>query len=92
MTRAALFLALLLGANAPAQATAQEALREFVRSTRSGSTTFTQVVVGKTGKSATPASGSFHFQRPGKFRWSTTSPTSSGSSPTASAFGSTTAT
>ena len=69
MTRAALLIALLLGANAPAQATAQEALREFVRSTRSGSTTFTQVVVGKTGKSATPASGSFHFQRPGKFRW-----------------------
>ncbi len=52
-----------------AQATALEALREFVRSTRSGKTSFTQVVVGKSGKTSNPASGSFQFQRPGKFRW-----------------------
>ncbi len=54
---------------ANAQTTALAALREFVRSTRSGKTTFTQVVVGKSGKNSNPASGSFQFQRPGKFRW-----------------------
>jgi len=52
-----------------AQAAALDALREFVRATRSGKTTFTQVVVNKSGKSSNPASGSFMFQRPGKFRW-----------------------
>ena len=52
-----------------AQASALEALREFVRSTRSGKTSFTQVVVAKSGKNSNPASGSFQFQRPGKFRW-----------------------
>ena len=54
---------------ANATATALEALREFVRSTRAGKTTFTQVVVGKNGKNSNPASGTFQFQRPGKFRW-----------------------
>ncbi len=63
----ALFACLAMPANA--QATALEALREFVRSTRAGKTTFTQVVVGKSGKNSNPASGSFQFQRPGKFRW-----------------------
>jgi outer membrane lipoprotein carrier protein len=61
----------LLAAALPllAQAAAQDALRDFVRSTRSGKTTFTQVVVNKAGKNSNPASGSFMFQRPGKFRW-----------------------
>ena len=58
-----------LGVPANAQTGALEALREFVRSTRSGKTTFTQVVVGKSGKNSSPAAGSFQFQRPGKFRW-----------------------
>lgn len=52
-----------------AEAAALEALREFVRATRSGKTTFTQVVVNKSGKNSNPVSGSFMFQRPGKFRW-----------------------
>jgi len=51
------------------EAAALDALREFVRSTRSGKTTFTQVVVNKSGKNSNPVSGSFTFQRPGKFRW-----------------------
>ncbi|MBL8381792.1 MAG: outer membrane lipoprotein chaperone LolA [Burkholderiales bacterium] len=63
--------ALLLAATpAVASAAAIEALREFVRTTRSGKTTFTQVVVNRAGKASSPASGSFQFQRPGKFRWS----------------------
>ena len=58
-----------LGMPGLADATAIDALREFVRGTRSGKTSFTQVVVGKNGKNSNPASGSFLFQRPGKFRW-----------------------
>lgn len=58
-----------LGMPAAADAAAIDALREFVRGTRSGKTSFTQVVVGKNGKNSNPASGSFQFQRPGKFRW-----------------------
>lgn len=58
-----------LGVPAAADAAAIDALREFVRGTRSGKTSFTQVVVGKNGKNSNPASGSFQFQRPGKFRW-----------------------
>lgn len=62
---------LLLWALSPlfAEAAALDALREFVRSTRSGKTTFTQVVVNKAGKNSSPVAGSFMFQRPGKFRW-----------------------
>ena len=58
-----------LGMPGLADAAALDALREFVRGTRSGKTSFTQVVVGKNGKNSNPASGSFQFQRPGKFRW-----------------------
>lgn len=58
-----------LGMPGLADAAAIDALREFVRGTRSGKTSFTQVVVGKNGKNSNPASGSFLFQRPGKFRW-----------------------
>ena len=57
------------GASAVAHAAAQDTLREFVRNTRAGKTTFTQVIVNKGGKTSNPASGSFQFQRPGKFRW-----------------------
>jgi outer membrane lipoprotein carrier protein len=52
-----------------AGAAAADALRDFVRATRSGKTTFSQVIVGKNGKTSNPASGTFQFQRPGKFRW-----------------------
>jgi chaperone LolA len=52
-----------------ARAAAVEALRDFVRATRSGRAPFTQVIVNKTGKASNPVSGSFAFQRPGKFRW-----------------------
>ena len=63
LAAAALFL------SAGAQAAALDALRDFVKNTRSGKTTFTQVIVNKSGKTSNPASGSFQFQRPGKFRW-----------------------
>ena len=51
------------------QAAALDALHEFVKSTRAGKTGFTQVIVSKAGKVSNPASGTFQFQRPGKFRW-----------------------
>lgn len=53
----------------PAQASAIDGLRDFVRSTRSGRTPFTQVIVNKAGKPSSAVSGTFIFQRPGKFRW-----------------------
>lgn len=68
MLKPAIALALAL-ATTFAHAAAIEALRDFVRSTRSGKTSFTQVLVNKAGKTSNPASGSFAFQRPGKFRW-----------------------
>ena len=51
------------------RAAALDALGEFVKATRNGKTTFTQVIVNKAGKISNPASGTFQFQRPGKFRW-----------------------
>jgi outer membrane lipoprotein carrier protein len=61
--------ALLLSMAGLAQAAAVDALRDFVRATRAGKASFTQVLVNKAGKTSNPASGSFSFQRPGKFRW-----------------------
>ena len=58
-----------LAAAGSAQAAALDALHDFVKSTRSGKTAFTQVIVNKSGKVSNPASGTFQFQRPGKFRW-----------------------
>jgi outer membrane lipoprotein carrier protein len=66
---AAVSLLVVLGMPAAAAAAAADALRDFVRASRSGKTTFSQVIVGKNGKTSNPASGTFQFQRPGKFRW-----------------------
>ncbi len=66
----ALLVALTFGiGSGNASAAALDALGDFVKSTRSGKTTFTQVIVNKAGKTSNPASGTFQFQRPGKFRW-----------------------
>ena len=63
------WIACLLASAGSAQAAALDVLRDFVKATRSGKAAFTQVVVGKSGKISNPASGTFVFQRPGKFRW-----------------------
>ena len=63
-----LLLASLL-CTSTSHAAALDALREFVKSTRSGKAAFTQVIVNKSGKVSHPAAGTFQFQRPGKFRW-----------------------
>jgi outer membrane lipoprotein carrier protein len=52
-----------------AQAAAADDLREFVKGTRSGKVAFTQTIVNRNGKVSNPASGTFQFMRPGKFRW-----------------------
>jgi len=69
--RAALALVLLLGAavEAPAQAGAVAALREFLAQTKTARGEFTQQVTRGQAAAAPPSSGSFFFERPGKFRW-----------------------
>ena len=56
-----------------AHADALEALSQFIRQTRSGRAQFTQVVTSPTRQGQPPrsktSSGSFEFQRPGKFRF-----------------------
>ncbi len=63
-----LVLCLMWGAG-NAHASALDGLRDFVKATRSGTAGFTQMIVNKSGKVSNPASGTFQFQRPGKFRW-----------------------
>lgn len=64
---AALLLALAVAA--PAQAGAVAALREFLSQTRTARGEFTQQVTRGTAQAAPPSSGSFFFERPGRFRW-----------------------
>jgi outer membrane lipoprotein carrier protein len=54
---------------APAQASAVAALREFLAQTKTARGEFTQQVTRGTAQAAPPSSGTFEFQRPGKFRW-----------------------
>lgn len=59
-------LALVAGV---AQADALKALQDFVRTTRSGSADFTQVVTPADGTRAKTSSGRFEFARPDRFRF-----------------------
>jgi outer membrane lipoprotein carrier protein len=79
--RARTLLALLLaGATIAARADSLQQLREFLTQTSSARGQFSQNASGATaaGKSAAPrsakAAGTFEFSRPGRFRWSYTSP------------------
>lgn len=63
---AALALALVL---APARAGGVERLKAFVAQARSGQAQFEQTVLDRAGRKVQAASGSFQFQRPGRFRW-----------------------
>ena len=58
----------LVCANA-ARADAIEQLRAFHTATKSGKVAFRQVVIGKASQGQRESSGTFAFQRPGKFRW-----------------------
>lgn len=70
---ASLLLCVGVGLSAQAHADGLDALSQFIKQTRSGRAQFTQVVTssarqGQLGRSKT-SSGSFEFQRPGKFRF-----------------------
>jgi outer membrane lipoprotein carrier protein len=52
-----------------ARANAIDELHAFVAATRSARASFSQTVVGKSGRKPQEASGTMAFSRPGKFRW-----------------------
>jgi outer membrane lipoprotein carrier protein len=53
----------------PAAASGLAQLKSFLSGAKSGKTTFSQVVSGKSGRVPQESSGTFAFSRPGKFRW-----------------------
>ena len=65
--------ALMLPAGAWA-ATAAEQLRAFVSGTQSATGSFTQTTKATTGQGTPNQSGTFSFQRPGKFKWQVMKP------------------
>ena len=65
----ALLLAALLAASALARADALERFRAFVGGTQSARTEFEQKVFGRDKRLVQASSGTFAFQRPGRFRW-----------------------
>lgn len=65
----ALLALLALGAATAVPATGVEQLHAFVAGAKSGKAAFTQQVAGKGRPGARESSGTFTFQRPGKFRW-----------------------
>jgi outer membrane lipoprotein carrier protein len=67
-------LALLLLAALPARAGAVAALREFLAQTKSARGEFTQQVTRGQSAAAPPSSGTFYFERPGRFRWAYAKP------------------
>lgn len=68
MLRLAATLAFVLAADA-SHANAVDALRSFLAQTKSARGEFTQQVTRGNAQAAPPSSGSFVFERPGKFRW-----------------------
>lgn len=67
-------IALALVAATPARAGAVAALRDFLTQTRTARGEFTQQVTRGQAAAAPPSSGTFFFERPGKFRWVYTKP------------------
>ena len=60
----------LLAASAVAQAGGIDELHAFLDGAKNGRATFKQTVVARAGRAPQQSSGTFAFQRPGKFRWS----------------------
>lgn len=71
---ALLALAASLGVLPAAWAGATDQLREFVSGTRSARGEFTQRQIRSNGQAGPVSSGSFVFQRPGRFRWEVRKP------------------
>lgn len=55
-------------------ASAQEQLTSFSRDIRSASGSFTQSTRSADGKAGTPQTGTFAFERPGRFKWAVNKP------------------
>lgn len=66
---AALLLAFAVTASPAARADGLSQLKAFNDATKSGKVTFQQAVVAKGQSAAKDSTGTFSFQRPGKFRW-----------------------
>jgi len=66
---AAVLAMLTLGGPTAGWASGLEQLHAFVGGARSGKAAFTQRVVGKGRSEVKESTGTFTFQRPGKFRW-----------------------
>ncbi len=69
-----MFAVLALAGATVAHAGGLEQLKSFHATTKSGKVTFRQAVVGKSQQGARESTGTFAFQRPGKFRWTYTTP------------------
>ncbi len=67
--RSAALAAAFLCAASSVQASAVDALRSFLAQTKTARGDFTQQVTRGTAQAAPPSSGTFAFERPGKFRW-----------------------
>jgi outer membrane lipoprotein carrier protein len=65
---------LALAVAAPVQASAVVALREFLAQTKTARGEFSQQVTRGSAQAAPPSSGTFFFERPGKFRWTYAKP------------------
>ena len=70
----ALLAAIALAGAADAQADGLEQLKSFHAATKSGKVAFRQVVAGKGSQGSRESTGTFSFQRPGKFRWAYETP------------------
>ena len=70
----ALVVAVLLALATPVFADSVERFQVFVRTTPSAQASFEQKVYDKAGKLVQSASGTFSFQRPGRFRWTYAKP------------------
>jgi outer membrane lipoprotein carrier protein len=64
----------LLAAQLPASAAAIDQLRDFTAATRSARGEFTQQSVRSNGRAGEASTGTFAFQRPGRFRWEVVKP------------------
>ena len=65
----ALLACIAIVAAAPVQAASLERFHAFVRSTQSARADFSQKMFDRNKKLVQESSGSFMFQRPGRFRW-----------------------
>jgi outer membrane lipoprotein carrier protein len=68
------FAVLLLAGVTPAKAGGLEQLKSFHATTKGGKVTFRQIVAGKGPQGTRESTGTFAFQRPGKFRWAYVTP------------------